>query len=64
MIESKVEKGNVEGALRRFKNKFYVLALYKNVEIEVAMKSLVERNTKRIVSPLFISRLREKQNNY
>jgi ribosomal protein S21 len=60
MIESKVEKGNVEGALRRFKKQVLRSGIIQECRYEKPSRKKYEKNRK----SLFISRLREKQNNY
>ena len=64
MIESKVEKGNVEGALRRFKKQVLRSGIIQECRdrsrYEKPSRKKYEKNRK----SLFISRLSEKQNNY
>ena len=64
MIEAKVERGNVEGALRKFKKDVFRSGVIQECRdrsrYEKPSRKKYERNRK----SLFLSRLREKQNNY
>ena len=64
MIEVKVIKGNLEGALRKFKKDVFRAGTIQECRdrnrYEKPSRKKYERNRK----SLFMTRLREKQNNY
>lgn len=64
MIETKVEKGNVESALRKFKKKMVRSGVMQECRDRSRYQKPSRKKYEKNRKSLFLSRLREKQNNY